>query len=207
MPLEPILLPDLDPTVTGTAAETFIREAESRIEAFRIARANRPIRHFIPSDYRAVYAALQYLAGGDLLTGANFCEWGSGFGVVTGLAVMEGLTATGIEIEPDLIAASKGLLQDFEIDCLLLTGSYLPTGYGLYYDSVGDSRQLVADGSSNPVYDREGIEVSDFDLVFVYPWPGEAQMVEDLFEATAVDGAILLIYQGHQDLQAYRQVG
>lgn len=206
MPLESIRIPDFDVDASPPSGIAFIDDAVRRIDAFELAHATNPIRHFIPSNYRAVHSALHYLTREGLVTGRSFCEWGSGFGVVAGLAEIEGYEAIGIEIEPELVQASRRLLTDFDLSANVFEGSYLPSGFGLYYDAVGDSRQLVEDGNANPVYDDAGMDVADFDLVFVYPWPGEAQMIEDLFEATAVHGAILLLYQGHQDLAAYRQL-
>ncbi|HMP73078.1 MAG TPA: hypothetical protein PKE55_07425 [Kiritimatiellia bacterium] len=203
MPLESIRLPDLPPPPAPPVRD-FILNAESRIQAFLQQRSANPIRHFIPSHYPTVHAALHHLVTAVPLTGNNFCEWGSGFGVVAGLAAIEGLHATGFEIEPDLVHASRQLLADHHLHATIIEGNYLPPGYGLYYDAVGDTRQLLHDHSANPAYHTLGLEPSDFDLIFVYPWPGEAQMVEDLFEATAAHGATLLLYQGPHDISAYR---
>ena len=60
----------------------FLEEADRRIENFKDpAKA----MEFIPSDYDRVYCALRVLVDEDMTSGSNFCEWGSGFGVVAGL--------------------------------------------------------------------------------------------------------------------------
>jgi hypothetical protein len=74
---------------------------------------------FIPSDYRVVYGALGVVAVG------RFCEWGSGIGIVTGLAAMLGFGAMGIELHAELAAASRELLADFGLKATIVTGDYL----------------------------------------------------------------------------------
>jgi hypothetical protein len=46
----------------------------------------------------------------------------------------------------------------------------------------------------------------EIDVVYVYPWPGELEMVYDLFDAIASDGAILIMYQGPDELYVYQKV-
>ena len=47
---------------------------------------------FVPSDYDHVWQVLDSLPRG------VFCEWGSGMGIITGLAEILGFSAQGIEI-------------------------------------------------------------------------------------------------------------
>jgi hypothetical protein len=74
---------------------------------------------FVPSDYPAVWRRLAALPCG------RFCEWGSGFGIVTGLAEMLGFEAWGVEIDPALAEASRRLLADFGLSAQIETGDYL----------------------------------------------------------------------------------
>ena len=74
---------------------------------------------FVPSDYRTVYSVLAALPR------SSFCEWGSGMGIVTGLAAGLGFAACGIEIDATLAAASRRLLQDFGLRARIETGDYL----------------------------------------------------------------------------------
>lgn len=73
---------------------------------------------FVPSNYQVVHAVLAGLPRG------RFCEWGSSMGVVTGLAADLGFAATGIELAPQMVAASRQLLSDFGITARILEGSY-----------------------------------------------------------------------------------
>lgn len=62
---------------------------------------------FVASDCEVVYTLLSALQRG------AFCEWGSGLGIVTGLAEMLGYDAKGIEIHEPLANASRELLHQF----------------------------------------------------------------------------------------------
>lgn len=73
---------------------------------------------FIPSNYQVVYAVL------DKMPRVRFCEWGSGIGIVTGMAEMLGFDACGIEINEQMAAASRELLTDFDLSATIETGDY-----------------------------------------------------------------------------------
>jgi len=73
---------------------------------------------FVPSNYRVVFAALRAMPRG------RFCEWGSGIGIVTGLAEILGFDACGIEIDTQLAATSRELLADFGLSASIETGDY-----------------------------------------------------------------------------------
>jgi protein-L-isoaspartate O-methyltransferase len=73
---------------------------------------------FVPSDYDVVYTLLSALAR------ARFCEWGSGVGIVTGLAEMLGYTALGIEIHEPLVKASRDLFAEFGLQARTEVGDY-----------------------------------------------------------------------------------
>ena len=46
----------------------------------------------------------------------------------------------------------------------------------------------------------------DFDLFFTFPWPGEHEFFETIFDRFAADGAMLLTYQGIERLRLQRRV-
>lgn len=73
---------------------------------------------FVPSSYERLHAVLAALGRG------RFCEWGSGMGIGVGLAEGLGYDACGIEIHPELAAASRVLLADFGLRAEIATGSY-----------------------------------------------------------------------------------
>jgi hypothetical protein len=55
-------------------------------------------------------------------------------------------------------------------------------------------------------YDELDAEPDEFDVVFAYPWPGEEQVIFDLFEESAAVGSLLLTYHGQEGLRLQRKV-
>ena len=97
--------------LTARAIE-FLRDGRSRFRDVKCF-------GFVPSNYEYAWAVLNGLPRG------SFCEWGSGFGIVVGLAEMLGFQASGIELEEELAEASRALLRDHGLQAAITTGSYL----------------------------------------------------------------------------------
>ncbi|MBU0678844.1 MAG: hypothetical protein KJ626_12095 [Verrucomicrobia bacterium] len=214
MPLIEVEIPEIDAALPSTI-ETLIREAQNRIDLFGDVRRDRPIRRFIPSDFTLAYDALAVVAAKRLAPGRQFCEWGSGFGVVTLMAAILGFDACGIEIEEDLVVEAEKLARDFDLPVEFHCRSYIPEGYDSFTDDIGNSEQL----SMQPLLPSEQVSMprsmrveddplspAQFDLIYVYPWPGEESLVEKLFEATASEGAILLSNHAVDDMRIRRLV-
>lgn len=93
---------------------------------------------FVPSDYQIAYAILYAMPRG------RFCEWGSGMGIVTGLADMLSFDACGIEINKQMAAASRKLLADFGLSATIKTGDYLEISHDadIYYTYCWPSQML-----------------------------------------------------------------
>lgn len=158
---------------------------------------------FVPSDYHGADRLVRGLAEAGVLRGEQFCEWGSGLGVVTDLAALAGLAAVGIECEPALVAEARALAERFDVPAEFVCGSFVPPG--------GESR-VLADGnyswfttSSDHAYDELGLDVSDFDLVFAYPWPDEEQVTADLFDRYAGPGAVLAFWGAGSGFRLWRK--
>src|SRR5690349_7316072 len=80
-----------------------IDDAQQRIDALdNTTRIEIPA--FVPSNFEVAYRALAEIRAGNLATGRRFVEWGSGMGIVACLASSLDFDATGIEIEPKLVA-------------------------------------------------------------------------------------------------------
>lgn len=73
---------------------------------------------FVPSQPAALARWLQVLPPG------RFCEWGSGIGIGTAVAALLGHQAVGIEIHPELVAASRQLHREFGLAVEIHQGSY-----------------------------------------------------------------------------------
>ena len=139
-----------------------------------------------------------------LPAGWAFCEWGSGFGVITSLASMLGFEACGIEIELPLVEAADALAADHDIEAQFFHGSFIPQGGEPFTDQADDFAWLHTEGSA--AHDDEGDEPSNYDVIFAYPWPGEEDTVFDLFEHYAAIGALLVTYHGVDGVYVRRKV-
>jgi len=164
---------------------------------------------FVPSDFVTVYHALREVAQRNLAAGNCFCEWGSGFGVVTILADMLGFQACGIEIDRDLVDVASELAEDFDAPVEFIHGSFIPPGH----ESNAEQAYAEHDGGVvwlstevDRAYDELGLDPDDFDLIFAYPWPGEEVVVDDLFARCAADGALLLTYGQGNSVRLQRKV-
>ena len=211
MALVPIELQLNGIEVPDDAAE-LIAEAERRLDHLFETNRNRRVPRFLPSDPALLYRTLVYLTENDIPPGRVFCEWGSGFGVGACLASMLGYTAYGIEIEEDLVALARELARDMNIEVTNLCTSYFPEGYGSY-PAQGGAELMTPEPDSRwgsapvavPAYAGMEHEIDEIDLFFVYPWPTDQELMHQLFDAVATDGAILITYYGHRDICAWRK--
>ncbi len=178
----------------------FLHEAQSRIDDFQ--RTGR-VAAFVPSDFAAAYGILRGIGDSELSRGRLFCEWGSGFGVVTCLAAMLDFTAFGIEIDGRLIDASRRLAADFDVPVEFIHGSFIPREADRLLDNAGPLSWLATETDACGKI-REA-DTSDVDLIFAYPWPDEEGVVIDLFDAYASPGALLLTHHGGDEFRLCRK--
>ncbi len=193
-----------DPAPLPVAVARFLAAAAARIDAY----FDRPGAvqgiGFVPSDYEAVYRTLRTLrlVAPEAL---QFCEWGSGFGVVTGLACGLGFDAHGIEIDATLATAARALLAEHRLTAEITVGSFIPD------DPEQRERLADADGrtvlSGPSAYVDMDLDLLDFDVVFAYPWPSEELRYRELFRRGADYGAVLLTYSATDGVRAFRKVG
>lgn len=185
-----------------------LAEADRRCDEFFEEGLGRRYPRYLPSDPSIVHAAMAYLQTDGRLRGEVFCEWGCGFGVATCIASLIGFQAYGIEIEPELADLADRLAGDLGIAVDILNTSYLPEGYE-ECAGVGGEDLLVPEATTScgetldspPGYD--GLDPDDVDLFFVYPWPGQEELMMSLFTVMASEGAVLLIYLGDREIAAY----
>jgi hypothetical protein len=192
---------DADPLPSGVTA--VLADAKLRLQEFDAA-FQASIPAFVPSDFEQAYHALTWIQTTHLATGRRFLEWGSGIGAVTCLASLAGFDAIGIEIEPPLVEIAESLAQDHAIDVEFACGSYVPTGAESLVDILGEVTWLRTDGPDG--YVDLGLDPDDFDVIFAYPWPGEEQVIFDLFGHSAAVGALLLTYHSQDGLRLKRKV-
>jgi hypothetical protein len=174
------------------------------MEAFFERHGKDAVPGFVPGDFERIYRALESVAESDLAPGDTFCEWGSGFGVVTLLAARLDFNACGIEIHESLVDESRALAERFDLDVEFACGNFVPPGGEGATDVPMEFSWLLAGGPCG--HDLLGVDPAEFDVVFAYPWPGEERVIEDLFERYAGEGALLLTFHGHEDLRLRRKI-
>lgn len=181
-----------------------LNDADGIIDAFQHARRDEPIAAFVPSDFVLVYQALAAIATRNLAAGRRFLEWGCGVGAATCLAAELGFDAVGIEIEDDLVEASRQLAANHIIDAEFVAGSFVPADEEDLFDMLGEFNWVRTDAPN--AYDELDLEPDDFDVVYVYPWPGEEAMSEELFAHCGATGALLLSFHGRDGMKLRRRV-
>jgi hypothetical protein len=204
---------DFSPTELPEEVSRLIQASEQRWDQLFARYRNRRFPRFLPSDSALVFAALDYVTKHDLALGRVFCEWGSGLGTATCLAALLGYEAYGIEIESELAELSREMAHELAIAVEILCTSYIPEGYESYSGVGGED--LVQTGpfaypgagiDHDLRYEGMEIEIGAIDLFFVYPWPEEQELMQKLFDAVAVEGALLLAYYSAREICVYRKV-
>jgi hypothetical protein len=158
----------------------------------------RTFRLFVAADYAAVYQALAQLRDHVV----TFLEWGSGLGVITIMASHLGLEAYGIELEPSLVECSRYLAKKYESNAQFVTGSFIPGEYEWSPECADDSFRTELD--AEPGYEELDMELRDFDLVYVFPWPDELLMFKDIMRQCGGENSLFLTYDAREGIQLTR---
>jgi hypothetical protein len=170
---------------------------------------------FVPSVPERVFAVLEEVTTRQLPPTRVFCEWGSGFGTATCLAALLGYEAYGLEIDAELVRLSRAIARRLGIRVKILCTSLFPAGYVVYTGVDGSA--LVTPAAVRDHHDTDeargplryaGMEnaIADIGLFFAYPWPEERALMQQLFEAVAREGAILVVYHTDTDIRVFRKV-
>ena len=143
---------------------------------------------YVGSDLPAVSRALTRIRSEGLAAGSLFCDWGSGLGEVCAVAALHGFTSFGIEIQAELVAASRVLASNLGLSMTFAEGTFL---------QAGDDDLAIAGGRSklsfnSDAWDELGLLPADCDVVFAYPWPSEEALIDDTFMRHARLGALLV---------------
>jgi hypothetical protein len=153
---------------------------------------------FVPADYEVVRAALLPLRA----SGRRFLEWGSASGVITIMADLMGFDACGIELDASLVETARELATRHGSRARFAVGSILPAGYQWRSRDRDAGTGTIGEGPSG--YLRLGSALDEFDIVFGYPWLGEAPLMQDLMQRYGRRDALLLLHDTNAGVQAYR---
>ncbi|MCP4304261.1 MAG: hypothetical protein GY788_05135, partial [bacterium] len=96
-----------EPDGLSESEQAFIETAAERARGF-ISR-NPNVTTLLGSDPQAFCMGLKALRRQGILSGGNFCDWGSGIGVIAGLAALNGFDAYGVELDPSFVAEADAL--------------------------------------------------------------------------------------------------
>lgn len=203
--LEPIDFEWDDGTEMPSETERILLDADSVLQAYWDQWNQRPIEQYVACDFRDVWRALSKLTSSQMAIGNTFCEWGCGFGIVTGLASQLGWEAVGIEAEAFLVDRAKQFLTRNHLAGEILHGNFLPRGSERLARSRSNHASLFHQVES--AYEQHDLELCDYALVFAYPWPGEHLFQQEVFRNYAGDGALLLMFLGPYEIELYRKVG
>lgn len=192
----------VDTTPIPAEMATRIKSALGEIETFQDRWDCPQIEQFVAADYPLVYQCLNWTLQSQPLLGQRFLEWGSGFSIVSAIAAEIGLNAFGIEAEPDLLAMGRKTIQTWNVSVELVEGNFLPPGAAELSDDpmLPSLSHDVADA-----YEKIGLDLDDFALVYAYPWPGEDDFHEFVFDRYAASGALLMLFCGPNDVRLWRK--
>ncbi|MEM0925495.1 MAG: class I SAM-dependent methyltransferase, partial [Planctomycetota bacterium] len=150
-----------------------------------------------------VFRSLGWIVETQPLIGRRFLEWGCGFATVACLASELGLASFGIEAHDDLVEQASETIAAWRTDVELVRGNFLPRAA----ESLADDPTLPSLSHGGSVaYEEWDLGIDDFAIIYSYPWPGESQFHEDVFDRYAEVGAILLMFIGPNDMRAYRKL-
>lgn len=183
--------------------EQILINADQVLQAYWDQWTKKPIEQYVACDFRDVWRALSELTSSRIANGNTFCEWGCGFGIVTGLASQLGWEAIGIEAEEFLVDQANSFLVRNGLAGEILHGNFLPRGSERLAPPQSEHASLFHQVEN--AYERHDLELDDYALVFAYPWPDEHHFLRDVFRYYAGDGALLLMFRGPYEIELYRK--
>jgi hypothetical protein len=161
---------------------------------------------YVSADYLAVYHALiefrdqqQSIRPG---VTTKLLEWGSGLGVVTIMASRLGFAAFGIESESGLVRHAQTLAGRYAIDAKFSIGSFIPDEFNW----TPESAQGIAGSTSTPLaaYPQLEFKLSEFELVYAYPWPAERKRFQKIVEQLGRPQACLMLFDAKSGIDLIR---
>src|SRR5262249_23940970 len=118
-------------------------------------------------------------------------------------------------IDEELVRRSRAIARRLGIPVTMLCTSFVPAGYEAsagVNSTAWVTPALMRDyhdtaEARGPLrYDGMAIAIADIGLFFAYPWPEERALMQQLFEAVARAGALLVMYHTDTDIRVWRKV-
>jgi hypothetical protein len=152
---------------------------------------------FVAADYDRVRAALESL----YVPGRRFLEWGSATGVITIVADLLGYDACGIELDASLVGVARDLASRSGSRARFAVGSFIPMGWEWRPKKADARTGTIGRGPSG--YLELGRPLSDFDVVYAFPWSGEEPMMLDLFRSHGHEDAFLVLHTSNDGVRIH----
>lgn len=144
---------------------------------------------YVSADYEVIFHELKKLKSLGVKT---FLEWGSGLGVVAIMASRIGFDAFGIEAESKLVDISCDLIEDFGSNAKIALGSFIPDAF--VWEPAKDDETQRTSIDAPDAYESIELELSDFDVVYAYPWPTEQLLYRQILGEFGGPNVKLLTY-------------
>ncbi|MEQ1857351.1 MAG: hypothetical protein ABL963_12900 [Longimicrobiales bacterium] len=153
---------------------------------------------YVAADFDEVRGVLESLHA----PGRRFLEWGSATGVITIVADLMGFEAYGIELDASLVQVARDLAVRAGSNAKFAAGSFIPMGWEWKPRDADGRTGTIGHGPSG--YLELGRSLSDFDIVYAYPWTGEQALMHDLFRGHGHADARLVLHS-IQGSRVYRR--
>ena len=153
---------------------------------------------YVSADFDEVLKYLLELRG----QVSTFVEWGSGLGVVTIMAARLGFEAYGIEAEAKLVTHSRELAHTYGPEATFAEGSFIPDEFEWTPSQGDESIRTIIDAASG--YEQLELELQDFELIYVYPWPDEHTLCHNIIRQFGHPNALLLSYDAREGMNLKR---
>jgi hypothetical protein len=154
---------------------------------------------YVSADYEAVFRSLVQLRGQAL----RFLEWGSGLGVVTIMASRLGFEAYGIESESELVDHAHAFGKRYGPAAHFICGNFFPSEFAGPPGAGGIESRTTPPGPA--AYERLGRKLSDFDLVYAYPWPEERQLYQSVMRRSGGANYLFLTYDVRRGVELHHR--
>ena len=123
-------------------------------------------------------------------------------GVITIMADMLGFESYGIELDKSLVDVGRELARRWGSNARFAAGSFIPLGWE-WRNSDGVGRHgTIGRGPSG--YLELGCSLSDFDVVYGFPWMGEEPMMLDLMSCYGREDARLVLHTTQNGTRTYQ---
>jgi hypothetical protein len=183
--------PDLS---TAARLDAVVAEGWALWERFDLEVRTHRFHPFVAADYDVVRSALEQ----HCRPGVRFLEWGSATGVVTIMADVLGCDAVGIELDGALVRTAREMTARLGSTATFVEGSFVPSAFR----ARGARSQWTGEGAS--AYPTMGRALDDFDVVFVFPWDGDFQVMVDIMSQYGSSEALLMLYTVEGRMRYFR---